>query len=72
MKENKDLIKTIAEHREKYGILGEAIFSQGYAMGYSAAMDEAHETMNKLKEALETLRINIENGGIKKETDNSL
>ena len=41
-------------------------------MGYSTAMEEAHEMMNKLKEALENLRKNIEDGNVKEETDNGL
>lgn len=72
MEGNTDLIKILAEHKEKYGLLGETIFSKGFAMGYSTAMEEAHEMMNKLKEAIENLRKNIEDGNVKEETDNSL
>lgn len=72
MEGNTDLIKILAEHKEKYGLLGGTIFSKGFAMGYSTAMEEAREMMNKIKEALEDLRKNIEDDNIKEETDNSL
>ena len=62
MEGNTDLIKILAEHKEKYGLLGETIFSKGFAMGYSTAMEEAHENLRK----------NIEDGNVKEETDNSL